>query len=90
MRNGRKGRVEVRFAIDSQGAAGFMIGDYDLSLPLIIDPVLAYSTFLGGSSADAANAIALDSTGAAYVAGFTESYDLPALNRKSGRERRRK
>ena len=77
IRNGRKASVEARFAIDSQGVAGFTVGDYDPSLPLIIDPVLAYSTFLGGSGADAANAVAIDSTGAAYVAGFTESYDLP-------------
>ena len=53
---------------------------YDHSLPLVIDPVLSYSTLLGGSGSDAANALAVDSTGAAYVAGFTASYDLPTLN----------
>ena len=42
--------------------------------------MLSYSTLLGGSGADAANAIAVDSTGAVYIAGFTESFDLPTVN----------
>jgi hypothetical protein len=42
--------------------------------------VLSYSTLLGGSAADAANAIALDSTGAAYVAGFPASFDFRTVN----------
>ncbi len=55
----------------------FEIGAYDRSRPLVIDPAISYSTLLGGSGADLATAIALDSKGAAYVAGFTESYDFP-------------
>jgi hypothetical protein len=53
---------------------------YDPSRPLIIDPVLSYRTLLGGSSSDAATALAVDSTGAAYIAGFTASYDFPTAN----------
>jgi hypothetical protein len=53
---------------------------YDPALPLIVDPVLSYSTLLGGSSSDAATALAVDSTGAAYIAGFTASYDFPTAN----------
>ena len=41
---------------------------------------LAYSTYLGGSGMDVANAIAVDSSGAAYVAGYTYSTDLPVAN----------
>jgi len=47
---------------------------------LVIDPQLLYSTYLGGSSTDAAYALALDSTGAAVVAGFTMSTNFPTQN----------
>jgi hypothetical protein len=57
--------------VDAAGAVGFIVSDYDRSLALVIDPVLSYSTLLGGSNAEAAIGLAVDSTGAAYVAGFT-------------------
>jgi hypothetical protein len=55
----------------------FAIGPYDASRPLVIDPVLTYSTYLGGSLGDASFAIAVDAAGAAYVGGGTESSDFP-------------
>jgi hypothetical protein len=56
---------------------GFELGAYDRSLPLVIDPVLSYSTFLGGAGADDGLAVAADSSGAAYVTGFTASANFP-------------
>ncbi len=58
---------------------GFELGPYDKSVPLIIDPTLAYSTYLGGSGTggDAAYGIAVDASGDAYVAGATASADFP-------------
>ena len=79
-RSGRRVAVAGRFAVDADGAVRFQVGDYDVARPLIIDPVLSYSTLLGGSGFDSATALAVDSAGAAYVAGFTESYDFPAAN----------
>jgi hypothetical protein len=61
-------------------AVGFEIGDYDRTLPLIIDPVLAYSTYLGGGGNDEGNAITVDSAGNAYVIGFTDSLNFPMAN----------
>ncbi len=55
----------------------FRIGEYDRSKPLIIDPVLNYSTFLGGSDSDYGSAIAIDSAGYMYVVGTTSSVDFP-------------
>ncbi len=83
-RAGKRVSVEARFELQSDGTVGFALGRHDPSLPLVIDPLLSYSTLLGGSSADAANAIAVDSTGAAYVAGFTESFDFPTMNPEQG------
>ena len=55
------------------------IGAYDRRLPLIVDPVLVYSSYLGGSGLDQGNAIAVDSTGAAYVGGTTASSNFPVF-----------
>lgn len=66
----RSGRQQVAFAL----------GAYDRSLALTIDPVLAYSTYLGGTGNDAADAIAVDSAGNAYIAGSTTSTDFPGAS----------
>jgi hypothetical protein len=55
----------------------FKIGPYDPNRTLIIDPSLAYSTFIGGNGGDAAYAIAVDSAGNAYIAGATNSTNFP-------------
>ncbi len=57
---------------------GFEIAHYDPKQPLVIDPVLAYSTFLGGIKEDYATSIAVDDSGFAYVTGATtSSLDFP-------------
>ncbi|HTV41550.1 MAG TPA: SBBP repeat-containing protein [Candidatus Sulfotelmatobacter sp.] len=58
--------------LDSQTVA-FQIGEYDHTLPLIIDPVLGYSTFFGGNTGDAAWIMALDTNNCIYLAGGTFS-----------------
>ncbi len=59
----------------------FSIGDdVNSRFPLVIDPTLAYSTYLGGSSFDESFGIAIDSSGATYVTGQTESPDFKTLN----------
>jgi hypothetical protein len=51
----------------------FHIASYDASQPLIIDPVLSWATYLGGSGADEGHAIAVDQAGNAYVTGETRT-----------------
>src|SRR5262249_24961180 len=72
--------ISGSFNLHPDGTVTFAIGQYDHSLPLVIDPVVSYSTLLGGSSSDAALALAVDSSGAAYVAGFTASRDFPTAS----------
>jgi len=55
----------------------FDVGAYDRTKSLVIDPVLVYSTFLGGSGTDTATGIAVDTKGNAYVTGSTNSTDFP-------------
>ena len=57
----------------ADGTVGFRLGRYDRRAPLVIDPVLAYSTYLGGTGNDDGRAIAVDAAGAAYVTGKTQS-----------------
>ncbi len=75
--NGRKKDVAGRYVLKSQTQAGFEIVGYDHSRALIIDPILSYSTYLGGTGSEVAFAVATDSTGNIYVTGFTASLDFP-------------
>jgi len=76
--SGRR-NIESRYALREGGQVGFEVGEYDPSAPLIIDPVLEYSTLLGGSFSDQGRDIAVDSEGNAYVVGFP-SPDFPTAN----------
>src|SRR5712692_10957624 len=77
---GRRHPVDGRFVLVAKNTVKFSIGKYDRSQPLIIDPVLAYSTLLGGNGFDEALGIAVDSAGNAYVTGFTTSTNLAFPN----------
>jgi hypothetical protein len=78
--NGERRIVEGRYIRRSADVFGFEIGEYDRSIPLVIDPVLVYSTYLGGSDSDVGHAIAVDSARNVYVTGYTTSVDFPTLN----------
>jgi hypothetical protein len=69
--------VDCSFLILDEEHFGFEARSWDPHAPLVIDPGLTYSTFLGGSNQDVAFAIAVDSGGAAYVTGQTASSDFP-------------
>jgi hypothetical protein len=56
---------------------GFALPTYDHSQPLVIDPVVAFSTFLGGNTDDGANGVALDLLGNIYITGTTNSTNFP-------------
>ena len=76
--NGRRLPREGKFVLspDDPLVVGFQVAAYDPNHPLIIDPVLSYSTFLGGSLEDTAWALAVDNAGCAYLTGITYSSDF--------------
>ncbi len=72
--------VRVRYAL-AGGAVGFVLPDgWDPARPLVLDPVLTYSTFLGGSAEDVGYHAAVDATGAVFVVGYTLSVNFPTLD----------
>jgi hypothetical protein len=78
-RDGRRVSVTGRYRI-SGNRVSFELGPWDPALPLVIDPMLSFSTYLGGSGFDSVRAVAVDWTRNVYVAGYTDSRDLPVRN----------
>jgi uncharacterized protein (TIGR03437 family) len=82
--DGQRKTVVGSFALLARHTVGFRLGNYDHAKPLVIDPVLVYSTYLGGSGlstqpgfGDTALGVAVDGSGSAYIAGYTLSSDFP-------------
>ncbi len=73
---GRRRPVEAGFALLGRSDVGFRLGHYDPALPLVIDPVLVYSSFLSGTR-NQDNGLAVDGAGSAYVVGTTLAADFP-------------
>ena len=70
--------VDARYALDAQNHVRFECGPYDHSRPLVIDPVLVYATYVGGTGGDIGYAITVNSaTHSAYITGVTNSTNFP-------------
>jgi len=78
--DGQRRKVDARFALDGENQVRFALADYDPSLPLVIDPKLVFSTFLGGNGMEKGTGIALDSAGDVYVTGTTFSGTFPVTD----------
>ncbi len=85
---GAKKEIAGRYTVKSSNEVGFEVSGYDATAPLVIDPVLIYSTSLGNTVATRGLGIAVDSDGNAYVTGKTASTNFPitqgALQRTLG------
>jgi uncharacterized protein (TIGR03437 family) len=77
MLGGVRREVPVSVSV-KDGLVGFDFGEFDHSRPLVIDPVITYATYVGGDGHADILAIAVDATGAMYVAGATRSPAIPA------------
>jgi hypothetical protein len=78
--DGVRREVAASYVLRNRQTVGFEIGGYDRTIPLVIDPVLIYSTFLGGTGQDSGVAIAVDPSGSAYITGEAGSATFPTLN----------
>ena len=69
--------MAANYTLREGNQAGFTLGEYDHSAKLVIDPVIVYSTFLGGTGVESGYGIAVDTAQSVYVAGSTASTDFP-------------
>jgi len=78
---GEKRYVTAGYVLDARASRTpsirFRVGSYDRSRTLVIDPILAYSTYLGGTGSDAALGLAVDASGNAYITGQASSTNFP-------------
>jgi beta-propeller repeat-containing protein len=72
--------VPGTFVLEADNQVGFQVGTYDRRSALVIDPVLVYATYLGGTSSNLAQGVAVDSSGSAYLTGQTLSVNFPTAN----------
>ena len=81
--DGARRTVSADYVVGGDGRIGFRLGAYDRARPLVIDPILAWSTYLGGSNEEsdwlwgAVYGIAIDANGNTYVTGSTTSVNFP-------------
>jgi hypothetical protein len=78
--DGTRHEVAGRYEFRGNREIGFRLEEYDRTRPLVIDPELIYSTFLGGSQDDEGRGIVIDAEGNAYITGLTLSTDFPTAN----------
>lgn len=79
LRAGRREAVPAWFRLTDGGRVGFRVGSYDRQRALVIDPTVAYTTYLGGLDEDAARGLVANGKGHAFVTGWTRSNDFPGL-----------
>jgi hypothetical protein len=77
VRAGVRSPVAVAYVLGGGSRVGLRVGPHDPALPLTIDPVLSYSSYLGGALDDSGLAVAVDAAGNSYLAGQTDSLDFP-------------
>lgn len=76
---GQRREVACRYVMRGLDEVGFTASGYDPAQPLVIDPVLSYSSYLGSGNSTAVR-VAVDSQGNAYVAGATSSANFPVTS----------
>src|SRR5262249_25704587 len=73
---GVRTHVASAFALEGSNTVRVQVATYDHSRELVIDPVLQYSTYLGGGGEDWGKGLKVDASGNAYIVGVTGSVDF--------------
>ena len=82
--DGRRQAISGGYRLVDARTVAFAVGKYDHQRPLVIDPVLSFSTYFGGNSGDAAWSVALDTNGFVYITGQTLSSKFPTNSPPGG------
>jgi len=77
--DGERREVPASYRLHPGQRVEFELGTYDESQELVIDPVLIYTTYLGGTDVDACMSMAVDNLGNIYLAGYTSSTNFPVF-----------
>jgi len=80
MVGGTRHEISGGYRLVDARTVAFAVGQYDRTLPLVIDPILSYSTYFGGTAGDTAWAVALDTNGCIYITGETFSKQFATTN----------
>jgi K319-like protein/beta-propeller repeat-containing protein len=78
--DGKRKKVAGNYMFLADNQVGFHLGEYDRTQPLVIDPILEYSTFLGGGDTDQAWGVTVDTEGNSYITGYTLSTNFPTTS----------
>ena len=76
---GKQKPVKGGFVLRGANRAGFAIGSYDHTRELVIDPILVFSTYFGGSGDEHSTSVAVDGSFNIYLTGSTTSPNLPTV-----------
>lgn len=77
MVRGERRSVGASFLLNTDGTVGFTVGSYDAALPLVIDPLIDYSTYFGGGDVEEHFAVDVGNSGESWFVGYTESVNFP-------------
>ena len=76
--DGQRRQVAAAYELRN-GNVAFRLGHYDTTRPLVIDPVVVYSSYIGGTGTDIIAGVAVDKDGNMYLTGETTSVDFPTV-----------
>ena len=77
--DGARRAIAGDYTLLNSHTAALRLGDYDRTRPLVVDPVIDYLTYFGGSGTDQITAVKLTSRGRLYIAGATDTGEMPAV-----------
>ncbi|HXV17976.1 MAG TPA: SBBP repeat-containing protein [Gemmatimonadaceae bacterium] len=80
---GKERVLAASYVIHEDNTVGFRVLGVDSSRPLVIDPTLSYSTYIGSSTFDTVNGVSVDQFGRAYITGTT-TFGFPTKNPAQG------